>query len=122
MGAYKLDLIINGLPKMFNVYKGMHWSMYKKEKDAWLKLVRLHLWQAGGAPPEPLKKARLKLTRCSSKECDFDGLVHSFKPIIDALKNCGVIEDDRMSVIGQPSYFWAKSVRKQGYIMISVEG
>jgi len=73
------------------------------------------------APPSrPLKNAKLKLTRYSSRAPDYDGLVQSFKPVIDALKKCLIIEDDSMRVIGKPDYCWEKARQRAGKITIEV--
>lgn len=68
-----------------------------------------------------MAKAKLTLTRYSSKEPDFDGLCSSFKNVIDGLVEAGVIIDDKMSVIGQPTYAWVKCPPKKGKIKVVVE-
>ncbi|HRH25102.1 MAG TPA: hypothetical protein PLQ20_02065 [Candidatus Paceibacterota bacterium] len=68
-----------------------------------------------------LKTAKLTLTRCSSIECDFDGLVGSFKHITDALVEAGVIENDKPSNIGQSVFLWEKAKPKQGKVRIKIE-
>lgn len=75
----------------------------------------------GFAPKEPLKKARLTITRCSSKAPDYDGLVSGAKPIIDALVKLKIIEDDNISVIGQPTFLWEKGKKGQGKMKVKVE-
>lgn len=72
-------------------------------------------------PKEPLKKAKVTLSRFSTREPDFDGLVCSFKPILDGLTNSKIIIDDKMSVIGQPTYKWEKIGKGKGKIHILVE-
>lgn len=69
----------------------------------------------------PLAKAKLTLTRHSSTEPDYDGLVSSFKPCIDALIMANVIENDRMSNVGKPTYLWELAPRNKGHITIKVE-
>ena len=76
--------------------------------------------RSNGLPPKPLKQASITLTRFSSVEPDYDNLVISFKPIIDGLRDAGVIVDDKFSVIGRPSYEWQKSPRNQGRIRVEV--
>lgn len=70
---------------------------------------------------EPLKKAKLTLTRHSARPCDFDGCVSSFKSILDGLVEHGVLADDNMNVIGQPTYKWEKSPPRKGFCTIVVE-
>lgn len=75
-------------------------------------------------------RATLRLTRHSSIEPDYDGLVYSFKALIDALQppkggkkpriGASVIVDDKPSVIGVPDYKWEKAPRGQGHVTIEV--
>jgi hypothetical protein len=62
------------------------------------------------------------LTRLSSTEPDFDGLVSGFKVILDSLIKCGVLEDDNPKVIGHPTYAWEKCKKGEGRIRIEVIG
>lgn len=52
-------------------------------------------------PPEPLKKARITIVRHFWRTLDYDGLVGSMKPIVDALVSAGVLVDDSWNVTGQ---------------------
>lgn len=52
-------------------------------------------------PPEPLKKAVITLIRFNYRMLDFDGLVASFKPVVDGMVQAGVLIDDRWSVTGR---------------------
>ncbi len=72
------------------------------------------------APEKPLKKARLVLTRYSSNSPDFDGLVSSFKHVIDGLVDAGVIQNDKFENIGAPEYVWEKCGRRAGKITVEV--
>jgi hypothetical protein len=73
-----------------------------------------------GKPRQPLQKATITLTRFSSNEPDFEGLVSSFKPVLDGLIEAGVILDDHPSVIGQPVYLWERCKAGSGKIRIQV--
>lgn len=64
--------------------------------------------------------ARLQLIRHSQTEPDFDGLVSSFKPIIDGLVISGVLENDRSANIGQPDYHWEYAPPKAGKITVRI--
>lgn len=75
----------------------------------------------GKRPPEPLKYARLTLVRFSSVCPDFDGLVSSWKPVIDGLIHARIIEDDSMKNIGMPKFHWEKAPPKKGWILVRVE-
>lgn len=86
------------------------------------KMARIvHVAFLGRIPDQPLEKAKLTLTRHSSRQPDFDGMVHSFKRIIDALVKCGILIDDNPDVIGSPTYKWAKAARGDGHIQVEVE-
>lgn len=114
-----LSFAIKDLPKMPNSILRKHWSVVKKEKDKWHKLVRLFV--NNKIPKEPLRKAKLTLVRHSTQEPDYDGLVGSFKWVIDALVESGVLIDDKYSVIGQSNYKWEKSKQKEQRIEVVVE-
>ena len=115
--SYHLRLELDGLPAM-GMNARRHWHVVNKENSAWYARVRIATRLK--RPPEPLRLARVELTRCSSMEPDFDNLVASFKPILDGLKRAGVIRDDKMSCIGQPDYHWRKAAPTEGRIAVEV--
>lgn len=116
---YELRVKIMGLPRTVNRMSGRHWRSRVTEAKKWHRAVFLAVgWQG---PKEPLKKARLTLTRHSMIEPDFDNLASSFKYILDGLVKCGVIQDDKPSVIGSPSFKWAKAKPREGFIEVFVE-
>jgi len=118
--VYTLEFELSGLPKTTNSGGRAHWAVKVKEARTWKSAV---LFSIGTVlPPAPLKKAKLTLTRCSAIEPDFDGLVSSFKHVVDGLVLANVIENDKPSVIGQPEYRWEKAKPKQGKVRIKVEG
>lgn len=110
---------ILGLPKMRN-QMSYNWRAAQAEAKKWKKLTSIKCLQLG-IQDINLSKAKLTLTRCSIKECDFDGLVSGFKHVLDGLVESKVIVDDRMSVIGQPTFKWEKASPKQGKIRIRIE-
>ncbi len=88
------------------------------EARKWKDLVSLAV--STRVPAKPLEKARLTLTRYSSVEPDFDGLVSSFKHPIDGLIQAKVLENDKMSNIGVPTYAWEQVPPGKGKIRIEV--
>lgn len=116
---YRLEFELEGLPKTTNAFaRGSYWT-YKREKDKWLAAIRcMTVLQK---PKTPLKRAKLTLTRKSSKRPDNDGLVSSFKYVVDALVHCGIIEDDTPDIIGFPDYRWSQAPMKKGAIHVIVE-
>lgn len=109
-----------GLPKPMNATMGAFWRARHANSKKWRRITAdttlLH-----GRPRRPLSKAKLTLARYSSVCPDFDGLVSSFKPVIDGLVDAGIIAGDKMDVIGAPTYQWFKAPPKEGYITIIVE-
>jgi hypothetical protein len=117
--TFKLSFEIEDLPKTVNAQASMHWRAKGDYVRAWHRSV----WLAVGnrKPKEPLKTAKLILTRYSSTEPDYDGLVGSFKPIVDGLIQAGVLINDKMSNIGQSVYRWEKAPRGKGKIQVIVQ-
>lgn len=119
--AYHLAIELQGLPPTANSSMRGHWKAGFYARKKWKDLV-MQAAKLQGLPPTPLTTAKITLTRYSSSEPDFDGLVTSFKPCLDALTTIGVILDDKMSVIGAPTYIWEKCMRGKGRIKIEVAG
>ena len=119
-GEYRIALSLGGLPKTTNAGGRAHWAAKAKEAREWINLVSMAVRNV--RPPTPLTQATLSLTRYSTREPDFDGLVSSFKHIIDGLVRAGVIADDKPSVIGQPAFWWHKAPPKMGHVLIQVSG
>ena len=103
---------------MTNSKSRTSWRAAMFESRKWKKLVYENCILL--RPIEPLTKAKLVLTRFSSSEPDFDGLVSGFKHCIDGLKEAKVILDDKPSIVGQPQFFWHKSKKGMGSIKIEV--
>lgn len=117
----KLEFEIMGLPKVVTNHM-VHWRAKYAESKKWKKAVALEvLGFTAKLGWRPLEEANLTLTRFSAREPDFDGLVASFKHVIDGLVEARVIASDKMSVIGQPTYLWEKCAPKKGKIKIKVE-
>ena len=95
---YKLDLTLHSLPDSLNKGLRAHRFKYHQKNRKWdlliAGIVRDRL------PPTPLKKAHIRIVRHFWRTLDYDGLVGSMKPVVDALVSAGVIEDDRWNVLG----------------------
>ena len=118
--SYHLRFLLEGLPETTNKDRAnTHWGSRISKNAQWKKLIRMKCEQHG-KPPSPLKNARLTLIRHSSSAPDSDGLVSSFKPIIDALVYAGILIDDSYKIIGMPDYQWKKERPKRGKIEIIV--
>lgn len=121
--SYRLELSIRGLPKRTNNNTG-NWRARHAEARKWKRLVSeavLEIHPSWLYEPKPLARAKLTLTRHSSAEPDFDGLVSGFKHVIDGLIEVGVIANDKRENIGIPDYQWIKCARNEGKIEIIVE-
>lgn len=117
--AYLLEFELDGLPKTTNAGGRVHWTTQHSRSKIWKKKVLLAVLTK--APPIPLLKAKLTLIRCSSVCPDFDGLCSSFKSIIDGLILACILDDDKMTNIGQPIYLWEKAPKNKGKIKVKVE-
>ena len=118
--GYVLEFEIKELPKLPNQLLGQKWFIRSRHASRWKALVGTQVM--GRVPKEPLTKANLTMARISSQEPDYDGLVGSFKAVIDALVDCRVLAGDTMKIIGKPTYDWVKGKPKQGKIVVRVEG
>lgn len=98
---------------------GVHWAQKAKFAKHWYHEVNVAL--GPNIPPAPLKKAKLTLTRCSSICPDSDGLVSSFKHIIDGLVRGRVLVNDKFENIGMPEYLWEKAAKGSGHVKIKVQ-
>lgn len=96
-----------------------HWQTKHSHAADWKRKVWKCCWHL--KPREPLKKAHLTLTRCSSVEPDFDGGVSGWKSVIDGLVEAGIIIDDKTSVIGTSTFMWQKAKKGEGKIIVKVE-
>lgn len=96
---YQIDLSLQVLPKSLNhnLKWGGKWEKVKANK-AWDNLIYLEVCKR--LPPQPLKKARIRIVRHFYRTLDYDGLVGSLKPVVDALVTAGVIADDSWNVLG----------------------
>lgn len=112
---------IAGLPKIITNGSKGSWRSSWGEARRWHRLVVDHVVLGRLAPIAPHSKARLKLTRYSSTEPDFDNLASSFKHVIDGLVKAGILENDKPANIGKPIYDWQRVPRKQGKITIEVQ-
>lgn len=115
---YELTFELPGLPPTTNSGGRAHWAAKVKVATRWkvavLSAVR------NRAPLAPLNKARLVLVRHSGSEPDFDGLVSSFKHVVDGLVDGRILHDDKPSVVGCPEYRWERAPRGKGKISVRV--
>lgn len=95
---YRVKLSIHSLPDSLN--KGLRTNRFKynSKNKKWdfliLGIIRNKL------PPQPLEKAHISIVRHFYRTLDFDGLVGSMKPVVDALVSAGLIKDDSWNCVG----------------------
>lgn len=95
---YKLAITLHSLPDSLNKGLRTHRFKYQQKNKKWdlliFGMVRHRL------PPQPLTKARVTIVRHFWRSLDYDGLVGSMKPVVDALVEAGVLVDDNYGVTG----------------------
>lgn len=116
-----IEIVLPGLPPMNTADGPSRWTRYRLKKDWETRVKHAVLQSVGGWPHEPMARARVTITRASTREPDFDGLVQGGKFLLDGLVKANVLVDDRPSVIGQPSYLWEKAPRGMGAVKVRVE-
>ncbi len=94
---FKLYLEIDAVPKSLNVKLRSHYLKNHRERLAWTNLIGYHLKDR---PEKPLSKVSISIVRHAHRMLDYDGLVGSMKPIVDALKHLRIIIDDSWNVTG----------------------
>ncbi len=116
---YSIEFKLDRLPKTVNALQSMTWKARHGHSTRWKRSIWRAVWPF--KPSAPLNKAKITLIRVSAKEPDYDGLVGSFKCIIDGLREVGVLADDKSQNIGIPTYLWEKTNPSNGHIKIKVE-
>ncbi len=117
---YQLKLSLPHLPKSTNDKLRSHWRDNHAENQSWDQII--HFATLGKRPAVPLTRARLILHRHYFRGLDFDGVVGSLKPVVDALVSVGILKDDSWPVVG--AWFVKQSFRpksKGPLLEISVE-
>ena len=116
---YQIEFMILGLPARTN-NAASDWKARMMEARKWKLKVAIAV-RPEMRPKIALTKARVTLMRFSSREPDYDGLVSSFKHVLDGLINIDVIQDDKMRNIGRPDYQWHRAPKLGGHIIVKVE-
>jgi hypothetical protein len=95
---HKIELTFHSLPKSLN--KALRSNRFKNHQSNknWDMIVFGTC--RNQIPKEPLKKARIRIVRHFYRTLDYDGLVGSLKPVVDALVSAGVLESDSWNVLG----------------------
>lgn len=118
--SYTLELHIPILPRLPNQLLGSKWQTRAAHATKWRRIIAEQVAIAG-RPDQPLTKAKVRCVRRSSKRGDYDGIVGSFKALLDGLVHAGVLIDDTHEVIGAPEYDHEKVGAKDGGVFVRVE-
>jgi hypothetical protein len=117
--TYRLEFTIAGKPKATNALLGAsYWKKHKNAKE-WKNWVWIACFRE--LPPAPLTKAKLILTRYNYRTLDYDGLVASFKPVVDGLVEAGVLQNDTWKITGTWDVRQAYAPKGKEHIRVVVE-
>lgn len=83
----RLDFSVRSL----NVLLRWHWQTRREHLDQWEWLIKAEF---RGLPPRAQGPMKVHITSFRTKLLDKDNLVGGCKPILDALRNQGLIKDD----------------------------
>lgn len=113
-----MRLVIPHIPASPNRWNGKHWSVYRRSRKLWDRLVWGAMAQVG-AKAERLPKATVRIVRQASRKLDKDNLYGACKPVVDALKANWLILDDSPEHI---ELTVAQRVGRPSLTEITVEG
>lgn len=107
------------LPELPNAWpKNPHAENRRRKK--WHKRVGEMILVSGVRPTETVTRCELACVRWSPRMPDFDGLVQSFKPLVDGLVNHEIIADDHMGIIVRRRYSWVQVPKKYQEVTMEI--
>lgn len=112
---YEIKLTFDQLPKSLNVTLRKHWRAQRSEGKCWDDMVALQC--CNKLPDQPLQRVKIRIVRHFWQMMDYDGLVGSMKPVVDALVTAGVMIDDNWGVTGQWDVSQSKRAKKDGPLL-----
>lgn len=109
------------LPLRYNqLARGVTWKKNKAERIKWSNRIAREMQAQKLRLQSPLTRAQIQCIRYSSVAPDYDGLVSSFKFVIDSLVLNGIIRNDDMRTIGMPYFTWKRASPGKGKILVTV--
>jgi len=118
---YLISIVLPGLPKTPNELMKRNVIFLKRsERKKWAYYIGIRI-NKPSRPKEPLKKAKVSCVRYSPRCPDYEGLVGSFKFVIDALVYWEILKDDSMKIIGVPDFKWELCKANEARIKITIE-
>lgn len=120
MQSYCLSFELNELPPGLN--KALRLNRWKRN-EAFKKIYGIsNVLIGNNRPSKPLTRFNLSFTRHTISPLDYDGLVASFKPFLDALVRSGIIEDDSWDLVNPSNTKYDQiKVKKKKLQKISVQ-
>ncbi len=86
--------------KSLNIWQRMSWRARQREQRDWDWLVRAETAALTAQTHwEPRGRIAVSIERHGPRRLDTDNLWASVKPLVDALKHCGLIQDDTDTAI-----------------------
>ena len=110
-----MKLTIKSKVPLLNEMLRQHWSKRKKLKEQY------HLEILSQKPQKFKGKVNVHLTRYSSRVPDPDGIAGGSKPLLDALVDAKVIEDDNIRIVKKFSVDWCKCKRSEQRTEVIIE-
>ena len=118
---YRLELEIHDRPRIMSNGSHGNWRAVAAEKRKWHQIMQDAVITSRNIPVQPLKRAKCTFIRVSTRQPDDDNLRISFKTVRDALKKCGIIEDDSPEHMPDPIYLWERGAANDKRIKVIVE-
>lgn len=110
-----LEIYVHGLPTATNESRRRHWSAVAGEAARWRANAKMAGLEARTrAPwPIPLLYASLEIVfRLDRSAGDLDNLLASAKPLIDGLRDAGLIVDDSVSKLPLVVLRWERTLQR----------
>lgn len=91
-----IRLVLSSIPPSLNQYLRMHWAVKRKlrVKYHWELLSCLSVMSWEQKPKQKTPKASVKISVFRPRRLDQDNLTGGLKPLIDAMRDVGLIRDD----------------------------
>lgn len=118
------EIRIEGLPKLPNELKGMHWAARSNHTKQWrCTTVALAIAKRNSLNFffKPFQACRITFVRASASPADLDGIVASMKPLLDGIVDAGIILGDGPGCVMDIKAEWHDAPKKKGYVKIIVE-
>lgn len=112
-----LDVAIREIPTPPNENRRLHWSARAKREKEWRDLAtlsaRIALRATGRADDFPIERASLEYVfLLTAARGDLDNLVAACKPLVDGLRDAGVLRDDSVGRLVSISARWQRADRR----------